>query len=100
MTIECYDDKCPKHAIHYDPDGGPFCDEEECVKLKFCYDDPEHGKVTKTSQEILDEFYPIWYDRMLGKYGKEEMESRFYWVCHYQCIQDWCVVNGAWEVFE
>jgi len=32
MTCECYDSGCKFHACHYDPDGGPFCDEEFCKK--------------------------------------------------------------------
>lgn len=32
MTTECHKVDCPKHSCHYDPDGGPFCDEEECIE--------------------------------------------------------------------
>jgi len=31
MTIECYNKECLRHSIHYDPGGGPFCDEVECI---------------------------------------------------------------------
>jgi hypothetical protein len=29
MSIECYNDVCPFHGIHFD-DEGPFCDEPKC----------------------------------------------------------------------
>lgn len=32
MTIECYDNSCPKHSHHTDPEYGPFCDEAICIK--------------------------------------------------------------------
>lgn len=31
MTIECYYDKCPNHAIHLDSDEGPFCYQNKCT---------------------------------------------------------------------
>lgn len=30
MTIECYNDKCPFHSVHQEPDEGPYCYEVEC----------------------------------------------------------------------
>ncbi len=30
MTIECHEVSCKYHSVHYNPDGGPFCDEMRC----------------------------------------------------------------------
>ena len=32
--IECYFKDCPKHCIHFCPDEGPFCNEDECTAGK------------------------------------------------------------------
>jgi len=32
MTIECYYIECPNHSVNADPDEGPFCYEDNCVR--------------------------------------------------------------------
>lgn len=32
MSTECHDGNCPKHNCHSDPESGPFCDEDVCIK--------------------------------------------------------------------
>lgn len=31
MTIECYYGECKHHGIHFDPEDGPFCYEDDCL---------------------------------------------------------------------
>lgn len=44
--------------------------------------------ITKTREQILTEFYPSWIVRMRNK-GLEGTEE--------QCIEDFIIVNWAWE---
>lgn len=50
--------------------------------------------VTVSENEILDMYYDFWYDKMCQKYGKEKVDANF---THKDCIDDWVVVNWAWE---
>ena len=34
MTIECYYSECQHHSCWSDPEGGPFCYEENCVRSR------------------------------------------------------------------
>ena len=63
--------------------------------MKYCYNeynpDPNADTVVcKTREEILLEYYPYWSERM-KKNGKADMISEDL------CIDDWIVVNWAWE---
>lgn len=69
----------------------------------FCYneyyEDPSTDKlgnyvVTKSEEEIRQEFYPYWYDRMCHKYGKEHVDATYSFE---DCLDDWIIVNWAWE---
>lgn len=50
--------------------------------------------VTKSEKEILREYWPYWYVRMCNKFGKEEVDAKF---SKQDCIDDWIIVNWAWE---
>ena len=50
-----------------------------------------------TEQEIRVEYWPYWYERMCKKFGKEEVDSKFTFE---DCLDDWVIVNWAWEVKE
>jgi len=50
--------------------------------------------VTKSEAEILREYWPYWYDRMCKKFGQEEVDAKF---SKQDCIDDWIIVNWAWE---
>lgn len=49
------------------------------------------GEYIVTEEKILITYYPYWVGRML-KVGKLLMATTE------NCIDDWCVVNWAWEV--
>jgi hypothetical protein len=49
---------------------------------------------TLSEQEILDQYWDHWYGMMCKKYGKEEVDAKW---CKQDCIDDWVVVNWAWE---
>ena len=57
--------------------------------------DGEKGWVsTLSEQEIIDAYYEYWYAAMCKKHGKEVVDRDF---CKHDCIDDWIIVNGAWE---
>lgn len=47
-----------------------------------------------SEEEILAEYYDHWYDAMVSKFGKEVVDRDY---CKDDCIDDWVVVNWAWE---
>ena len=65
----------------------------------FSYDEPDEDfnniVVTKSEEEIRKEYYPIWYERMCKKFGKEVVDRDYSFE---DCLDDWIVVNWAWEV--
>ncbi len=66
----------------------------------FCYDelvDPSEGScvVTVSEQEIREEYYPWWYEKMCKKYGKEEVDENWSFE---ECLEDWVTVHYAWRV--
>lgn len=54
-----------------------------------------HFVVTKSEEDIRQEYYPWWYEKMCQKYGKEVVDRDFSFE---ECLIDWAVVNWAWEV--
>lgn len=50
--------------------------------------------VTKSEDDIRREYWPYWYDRMCKKFGKEHVDAKFSFP---DCLDDWIVVNWAWE---
>lgn len=51
--------------------------------------------VTVSEQEIRDSYYPFWYEKMCKKFGKEHVDETYSFE---DCLDDWIVVNWAWEV--
>lgn len=49
---------------------------------------------TLSEEEILKEYWDYWRSKMIEKYGKEIVESKFN---QQDCIDDWVVVHWAWE---
>lgn len=50
--------------------------------------------VTLSEEEILKQYWPYWYKKMCEKFGKEHVDENY---CPLDCIDDWIVVNWAWE---
>ena len=50
---------------------------------------------TMSEDEIREEYYPWWKERMIKKYGEEEFKKRWSFE---ECIEDWIVIHLAWEV--
>lgn len=46
-----------------------------------------------SEQEILDEYWPHWYNQMCKKFGKETVDEIY---SADDCIDDWCAINWAW----
>lgn len=57
------------------------------------YEDTEPRLITE--QEIRVEYWPYWYERMCKKFGKQEVDNKFTFE---DCLNDWVIVNWAWEV--
>jgi hypothetical protein len=49
----------------------------------------------KSEEDIRKEYYPYWYERMCHKFGKEHVDKNY---TFNDCIQDWIIVNWAWEI--
>lgn len=58
-------------------------------------DDGENIVVTKSETDILHEYWPYWYGKMCEKFGKEVVHAKY---SFHECLEDWIVVNWAWEV--
>lgn len=62
------------------------------------YTEDEKGLVITLSEEdIRKEYYPYWYRRMCDKFGKDVVDIEYTFE---DCLDDWTVVNWAWEVTE
>ena len=70
----------------------------------FTYNEPvfdEQGKlinnvtVKKTEQEVLNEYWLFWKDQVIRVHGEDSDL-----ITEENCIQDWVVVNWAWEYEE
>ena len=66
----------------------------------FCYNEPggERGEtnevITISEEDIRDDYYPRWYERMCKKFGKENVDATYTFE---DCLVDWVTVNWAWE---
>lgn len=61
MTIECYYHWCKHHDVHDDPEGGPFCYEDECRATKteltsFAILRKEELTINKENDMLTEEF--------------------------------------------
>jgi len=52
---------------------------------------------TISEEDIRRNYYPYWYSRMCKKFGKEHVDAAYSFE---DCLEDWVVVNWAWEVTE
>ena len=59
----------------------------------FKYQDPT-GEYTLSEQEILDIYWPFWYNKMVHKYGTNDHPL----ITRDNCLEDWIVVHWAWQV--
>ena len=59
------------------------------------YSEEGHVIITKSEQQIIDEYYHFWYDRMCKKFGKEHVDATY---TKQDCIDDWIVIHLAWEL--
>lgn len=50
--------------------------------------------VTLSEEEILEQYYPYWSAAMIKKFGQEEFDKTY---SKMDCIDNWVVVNWAWE---
>ena len=50
---------------------------------------------TMSEDEIREEYYGFWKQQMIKKYGEEEFNKTWSFE---DCLDDWVVVNWAWEV--
>lgn len=53
---------------------------------------PEY--ITMSEDEILDDYWSFWSERMIQKYGYCQFIKEF---SRQDCIDDWVVVHWAWE---
>ena len=50
---------------------------------------------TISEDEIRETYYSYWYEQMCKEYGKEYTDATF---CFEDYLEEWQVVNWAWEV--
>jgi len=63
----------------------------------FSYIEPDQEVQTMSAQEIRETYYPYWYDLMCKKFGKEYVDKTYNFE---DCLEDWIIVNWAWEVHD
>lgn len=51
--------------------------------------------VTLSEDDIRKDYWPWWKERMIKKYGEVHFNENF---CFEDCLDDWKIVNRAWEV--
>ena len=54
--------------------------------------DPKYITVSET--EIEKTFYPLWKEKIIKKYGSLDN------FCFLDCVDDFCCIHHAWEVFD
>ena len=65
----------------------------------FCYneyveDHNTNSVVTVSEEDVRRDYYPYWYDKMCKKFSKEVVDRDYSFE---DCLDDWIVVNWAWE---
>jgi hypothetical protein len=73
MKYWCYNE--------YDP-GSPYADDDGGYV------------VTLSEEEILKQYWDYWYGKMCEKFGKEHVNANY---SVQDCLDDWVIVNWAWE---
>ena len=51
--------------------------------------------VTVSEEDIRKVYWPYWYGRMIDRFGKAHVDNNY---SFNDCLDDWIVVNWAWEV--
>jgi len=59
------------------------------------FDGTDNIVCTMSEEEIRKEYYPYWLDRMNKKFGEQFVRKMY---CFEDCLDDWIVINWAWEV--
>jgi len=70
----------------------------------YCYNeyDPDSPRAngtdgyveTLSEEKIRQQYWPYWYEQMCKKFGKEYVDKNYSFA---DCLDDWIVVNWAWE---
>lgn len=64
----------------------------------YCYneysEEEENLVITVSEEQIRRDYYPWWYGKMCEKFGKEVVDRDYSFE---ECLNDWIVVNWAWE---
>jgi hypothetical protein len=61
----------------------------------FSYNEVGEGVVTVSEDDIRKYYWPYWYNRMCEKYGQKYVDDIYSFK---ECLDDWMVINWAWEV--
>jgi hypothetical protein len=64
---------------------------------EYVEDANANSVVTVSEEDIRRDYWPFWYGKMCAKYGKEHIDATYTFE---DCLEDWIVVNWAWEVTE
>lgn len=83
-----------------DEDGDPVPVDDEfqaMLNKSFCFDeymgeDEPNKRVVVTGRQILELYWPFWKEQMVKQFGENSQLINFK-----NCIDDYCVVNWAWE---
>ncbi len=63
----------------------------------FCYNeyisDDQSELIIKSEEQILKEYFPYWKKRMEDRFGVDDPR-----ITEAECLDEWIVVNWAWEV--
>ena len=61
---------------------------------EYVEDPSTNSVVTVSEEDVRRDYYPYWYDKMCQKFGKEVVDRDYSFE---DCLDDWIVVNWAWE---
>lgn len=57
-------------------------------------DNGDNEVITVSEEWIRKTYYPYWLSKMKSKFGEEKVEESYNF---YNALDDWIVVNWAWE---
>lgn len=63
---------------------------------RITYPDDNDQDVVETwsEEDVKQKYWPYWYGKMCDKFGKEYVDQNYTFE---DCLDDWIVVNWAWE---
>lgn len=67
-------------------------DSKKKMKIYLTNELDSDEPVEYTEQQILDEYWDHWSEKMIKRYGENH-----HLINERNCITDWAVVNWAWE---